>query len=47
VERARPEVRAAGRRVEVPLERNRSVARPASAPQAARIGHLQFFDRAA
>jgi SAM-dependent methyltransferase len=33
--------------VEVPLERNRSAARPAKRADAARIGHIQFFDRAA
>jgi hypothetical protein len=33
--------------VEVPLERNRSAARPAKRAEAARIGHIQFFDRAA
>jgi SAM-dependent methyltransferase len=33
--------------VEVPLERNRSAARPAKRAAAARIGHIQFFDRAA
>jgi SAM-dependent methyltransferase len=33
--------------VEVPLERNRSAARPAKRAEAARIGHVQFFDRAA
>jgi SAM-dependent methyltransferase len=33
--------------VEVPLERNRSAARPAKRAVAARIGHIQFFDRAA
>jgi SAM-dependent methyltransferase len=33
--------------VEVPLEANRSAARPAKRAEAARIGHLQFFDRAA
>jgi SAM-dependent methyltransferase len=31
--------------VEVPLERNRSAARPAKRAEAARIGHIQFFDR--
>ncbi|MBW8855279.1 MAG: class I SAM-dependent methyltransferase [Bradyrhizobium sp.] len=31
--------------VEVPLERNRSAARPAKREEAARIGHIQFFDR--
>jgi SAM-dependent methyltransferase len=33
--------------VEVPLEANRSAARPAKRAEAARIGHLQVFDRAA
>jgi SAM-dependent methyltransferase len=33
--------------VEVPLERNRSAARPAKRAEAARIGHIQFFDRSA
>ena len=33
--------------VEVPLEDNRSAARPAKRAEAARIGHIQFFDRAA
>jgi SAM-dependent methyltransferase len=33
--------------VEVPLEANRSAARPAKRAQAARIGHLHAFDRAA
>jgi SAM-dependent methyltransferase len=33
--------------VEVPLERNRSAARPAKRAEAARIGHIQFLDRAA
>jgi SAM-dependent methyltransferase len=33
--------------VEVPLEANRSAARPAKRAEAARIGHLQAFDRAA
>jgi SAM-dependent methyltransferase len=33
--------------VEVPLEANRSAARPAKRAEAARIGHLQFLDRAA
>jgi SAM-dependent methyltransferase len=33
--------------VEVPLEANRSAARPAKRAQAATIGHLQAFDRAA
>jgi SAM-dependent methyltransferase len=33
--------------VEVPLERNRSAARPAKRAAAARIGHIQFFDREA
>lgn len=33
--------------VEVPLEANRSAARPAKRAQAASIGHLQAFDRAA
>src|SRR3954463_11145156 len=33
--------------VEVPLEANRSAARPAKRAEAARIGHIQFFDRAA
>jgi SAM-dependent methyltransferase len=32
--------------VEVPLEANRSAARPAKRAQAARIGHLHAFDRA-
>jgi SAM-dependent methyltransferase len=32
---------------EVPLERNRSAARPAKRAEAARIGHIQFFDRGA
>jgi SAM-dependent methyltransferase len=32
--------------VEVPLERNRSAARPAKRAEAARIGHLHEFDRA-
>jgi SAM-dependent methyltransferase len=32
--------------VEVPLERNRSAARPGKRAAAARIGHIQFFDRA-
>jgi SAM-dependent methyltransferase len=32
--------------VEVPLERNRSAARPAIRAEAARIGHLHAFDRA-
>src|SRR3954463_28894 len=32
--------------VEVPLEANRSAARPAKRAEAARIGHIQFFDRA-
>ena len=32
--------------VEVPLERNRSAARPAKRAEAARIGHLHAFDRA-
>jgi SAM-dependent methyltransferase len=31
--------------VEVPLEDNRSAARPAKRAEAARIGHIQFFDR--
>jgi SAM-dependent methyltransferase len=40
--------RVAGRvLVEVPLEDNRSAARPAKRAEAARIGHIQFFDRAA
>ncbi len=33
--------------VEVPLEANRSAARPAKRDEAARIGHIQFLDRAA
>jgi len=33
--------------VEVPLEANRSAARPAKREEAARIGHVQFLDRAA
>jgi SAM-dependent methyltransferase len=33
--------------VEVPLEANRSAARPAKRAQAAEIGHVQAFDRAA
>jgi SAM-dependent methyltransferase len=33
--------------VEVPLEANRSAARPAKREEAARIGHIQFLDRAA
>jgi SAM-dependent methyltransferase len=33
--------------VEVPLEANRSAARPAKREEAARIGHLHAFDRAA
>jgi hypothetical protein len=33
--------------VEVPLEANRSAARPAKRDEAARIGHVQRFDRAA
>jgi hypothetical protein len=33
--------------VEVPLEHNRSAARPAKRAEAARIGHVQAFDRAA
>jgi SAM-dependent methyltransferase len=33
--------------VEVPLEANRSAARPAKQAEAARIGHLHAFDRAA
>jgi SAM-dependent methyltransferase len=33
--------------VEVPLEDNRSAAREAKRAEAARIGHIQFFDRAA
>jgi SAM-dependent methyltransferase len=33
--------------VEVPLEDNRSAARDEKREQAARIGHIQFFDRAA
>jgi SAM-dependent methyltransferase len=33
--------------VEVPLEANRSAARPGKREEAARIGHLQFLDRAA
>jgi SAM-dependent methyltransferase len=33
--------------IEVPLERNRSAARPTKRAEAARIGHIQFFDRAA
>jgi len=33
--------------VEVPLEANRSAARPSKREEAARIGHVQFFDRAA
>jgi SAM-dependent methyltransferase len=33
--------------VEVPLEANRSAARPAKRAEAASIGHIQFFDRAA
>jgi len=33
--------------VEVPLEANRSAARPAKRQEAARIGHVQFLDRAA
>jgi SAM-dependent methyltransferase len=33
--------------VEVPLEANRSAARPAKRAEAARIGHIQVFDRAA
>jgi len=33
--------------VEVPLEDNRSAARPAKRAEAARIGHIQFFDRSA
>jgi SAM-dependent methyltransferase len=33
--------------VEVPLEANRSAARPAKRAEAARIGHIHFFDRAA
>jgi SAM-dependent methyltransferase len=33
--------------VEVPLERNRSAARPAKRAEAQRIGHLHAFDRAA
>jgi SAM-dependent methyltransferase len=33
--------------IEVPLEANRSAARPAKRAEAARIGHLQRFDRAA
>src|SRR5205814_5006460 len=32
--------------VEVPLEANRSAARPAKRAEAARIGHVQFLDRA-
>jgi hypothetical protein len=32
--------------VEVPLEANRSAARPAKREEAARIGHVQFLDRA-
>jgi Methyltransferase domain len=33
--------------VEVPLEANRSAARSEKRAEAARIGHVQFFDRAA
>lgn len=33
--------------VEVPLEANRSAARPGKRAEAARIGHIQFLDRAA
>lgn len=33
--------------LEVPLEANRSARRPAKRAEAARIGHVQFFDRAA
>ena len=33
--------------VEVPLEANRSARRPAKRAEAARIGHIQFLDRAA
>ena len=33
--------------VEVPLEANRSAARPTKRAEAARIGHIQFLDRAA
>ncbi|MGH2967779.1 MAG: hypothetical protein ACRDK0_01765, partial [Solirubrobacteraceae bacterium] len=33
--------------VEVPLEANRSAARPAKRAEAARIGHLHAFDRGA
>src|SRR4051812_16518289 len=33
--------------LEVPLEANRSAARPAKRAEAARIGHIQFFDRRA
>ena len=33
--------------VEVPLEDNRSAGRPAKRAEAARIGHIQFLDRAA
>jgi SAM-dependent methyltransferase len=33
--------------VEVPLEANRSAARPAKRAEAARIGHIQFLDRTA
>ena len=33
--------------VEVPLEDNRSASRPAKRAEAARIGHIQFFDRTA
>ena len=33
--------------VEVPLEANRSAGRPAKRAEAARIGHIQFLDRAA
>jgi SAM-dependent methyltransferase len=33
--------------IEVPLEANRSAARPAKRAEAARIGHIQFLDRAA
>ena len=33
--------------VEVPLEANRSARRPAKRTEAARIGHIQFLDRAA
>jgi SAM-dependent methyltransferase len=52
VERPEPLLREAARvaptvLVEVPLEANRSAARPAKRAEAARIGHIQFLDRAA